>query len=265
MLRCAASFVVATYGQVLLTPQDWRALPAELLTKPSFSVHFSTFYEFVMNDEQIHVIIARLQENLKNWDMPIVSHLAEMGQDPFKILISTLLSLRTKDETTTGATARLFGLARSPAEMLQLSEAVIIEAIYPVGFYRKKAKTIHHICRELIDRHHSSVPDNLEDLLALKGVGRKTANLVLSLGYGRPAICVDTHVHRISNRLGYVATKTPEQTEQALRSKLPVHYWRDYNTLLVAFGQRICRPVSPFCSRCPVSGYCDRKNVGASR
>jgi endonuclease-3 len=218
-----------------------------------------------MNDEQIHAIIARLQENLKNWDMPIVSHLAEMGQDPFKILISTLLSLRTKDETTTGATARLFGLARSPAEMLQLPEAVIIEAIYPVGFYRNKAKTIHHICRELIDRHHASVPDNLEDLLALKGVGRKTANLVISLGYGRPAICVDTHVHRISNRLGYVATKTPEQTEQALRSKLPVHYWRDYNTLLVAFGQRICRPVSPFCSRCPVSGYCDRKNVGASR
>jgi endonuclease-3 len=265
MLRCAASFVVATYDQVRLTPHDLCALPAELFTQPPYSVHFSTFCEFVMNDEQIHAIIARLQENLKNWDMPIVSHLAEMGQDPFKILISTLLSLRTKDETTTGATARLFGLARSPAEMLQLSEAVIIEAIYPVGFYRKKAKTIHHICRELIDRHHSSVPDNLEDLLALKGVGRKTANLVLSLGYGRPAICVDTHVHRISNRLGYVATKTPEQTEQALRSKLPVHYWRDYNTLLVAFGQRICRPVSPFCSRCPVSGYCDRKNVGASR
>jgi endonuclease-3 len=219
----------------------------------------------VMNDEHIHQIVARLQENLKNWDMPVVSHLAEMGEDPFKILISTLLSLRTKDETTTAATARLFGLARSPAEMLQLPEAVIIEAIYPVGFYRNKARTIHHICRELIDRHHARVPDNLEALLSLKGVGRKTANLVVSLGYGSPAICVDTHVHRISNRLGYVDTKTPEQTEQALRSKLPVRYWRDYNTLLVAFGQQICRPVSPFCSRCPVSGYCDRKNVGRGR
>ncbi|MBA4397115.1 MAG: endonuclease III [Syntrophus sp. (in: bacteria)] len=218
-----------------------------------------------MNDEQIHAVIARLRENLKNWDMPVVSHLAEMGRDPFKILISTLLSLRTKDETTTAATARLFSLARSPAQMLQLPEPVIIEAIYPVGFYRRKAATIHDICRELINRHQARVPDTLEELLALKGVGRKTANLVVSLGYGRPAICVDTHVHRISNRLGYVTTKTPEQTEQALRSKLPAPYWRDYNTLLVAFGQQVCRPVSPFCSRCPVYDYCDRINVGAIR
>lgn len=218
-----------------------------------------------MHDEQIQTVITRLQENLKNWDMPVVSHLAEMGEDPFKILISTLLSLRTKDQTTTAATARLFSLARSPEEMLRLPEAAIIKAIYPVGFYRNKAGTIHHVCRELIDRHHARVPDNLEDLLALRGVGRKTANLVISLGYGRPAICVDTHVHRISNRLGYVATKTPEETEQALRSKLPVPYWRDYNTLLVAFGQQICRPVSPFCSRCPVSDYCDRIKVGRNR
>jgi endonuclease-3 len=242
-----------------------RALPAELFTKPSFSVHFSIFCEFVMNDEQIHQIVALLQENVTKWNMPVVSHLAEMGEDPFKILISTLLSLRTKDETTTAATARLFRLARSPAEMLQLSEAVIIKAIYPVGFYRNKARTIHGVCRELIDRHHAHVPDTLEELLALKGVGRKTANLVVSLGYGRPAICVDTHVHRISNRLGYIATNSPEKTEQALRSKLPAPYWTIYNTLLVAFGQQICRPVSPFCSRCPVRSYCDRINVGKSR
>jgi endonuclease-3 len=149
--------------------------------------------------------------------------------------------------------------------MVQLPEAAVIKAIYPVGFYRNKARTIHHICRELIDRHHGRVPDNLEALLALKGVGRKTANLVVSLGYGRPAICVDTHVHRISNRLGYIATNTPEKTEQALRSKLPAPYWTIYNTLLVAFGQKICRPVSPFCSRCPVRSYCDRINVGKSR
>ena len=221
--------------------------------------------EAFMNDENIHQIVARLQENLRNWDMPVVSHLAEMGVDPFKILISTLLSLRTKDETTTTAAARLFRLAQSPAEMLQLPEAVIIEAIYPVGFYRKKAGTIHDICRELINRHQARVPDTLEELLALKGVGRKTANLVVSLGYGRPAICVDTHVHRISNRLGYVATNTPEKTEDALRSKLPAPYWTLYNTLMVAFGQHVCRPVSPFCSRCPVRSYCDRINVGKSR
>ncbi|MDO9559815.1 MAG: endonuclease III [Syntrophales bacterium] len=218
-----------------------------------------------MNDENIHQIVARLQENLRNWDMPVVSHLAEMGADPFKILISTLLSLRTKDETTTAAAARLFRLAQSPAEMLQLPEAVIIEAIYPVGFYRNKAGTIHDICRELINRHQARVPDTLEELLALKGVGRKTANLVVSLGYGRPAICVDTHVHRISNRLGYVATNTPEKTEDALSSKLPAPYWTLYNTLMVAFGQHVCRPVSPFCSRCPVRSYCDRINVGKSR
>jgi endonuclease-3 len=218
-----------------------------------------------MNDQSIHDVIALLQENVKNWDMPVVSHLAEMGRDPFKILISTLLSLRTKDETTTGATARLFGRARSPSEMLQLSESAIVEAIYPVGFYRNKAATILHVCRELIDRYGGCVPDDLDALLALKGVGRKTANLVLALGYNKPAICVDTHVHRISNRLGYVSTKTPEQTEQALRSKLPLPYWTIYNTLLVAFGQHLCRPVSPFCSRCPVRACCDRIDVGGSR
>lgn len=218
-----------------------------------------------MNDELIHPVIARLQEHLKNWDMPVVSHLAEMGEDPFKILISTLLSLRTKDDTTTAATARLFRLASSPEQMLLLPETAILQAIYPVGFYRNKARTILEICRELIDRHRARVPDDLETLLTLKGVGRKTANLVISLGFGRPAICVDTHVHRISNRLGYVVTKTPEQTEQALRAKLPAPYWNLYNTLLVAFGQRICRPVSPFCSLCDVRRYCDRVNVRKSR
>jgi len=218
-----------------------------------------------MNDKQIHLVVRRLRENMKQWHMPIVSHLAEMGHDPFKILISTLLSLRTKDETTTEATVRLFHLAQTPAEMLQLPEAVVIEAIYPVGFYRNKAKTIHDICRELIDRYASRVPDDVETLLTLKGVGRKTANLVIALGYGKPAICVDTHVHRISNRLGYVDTKNPEQTEQALRAKLPIPYWMLYNTLLVAFGQHICRPVSPFCSRCSVYECCDRKDVSKYR
>ena len=218
-----------------------------------------------MDDDHIHPIIRLLQENLTLWELPIVTHLSETDHDPFEILVSTLLSLRTKDEVTAVATSRLFRLAQSPAEMLKLPEADILKAIYPVGFYRNKTKTIHHICRELIDRYDARVPDEIDALLTLKGVGRKTANLVVSLGFGKPAICVDTHVHRISNRLGYVSTKTPEQTEQALRLKLPLPYWTDYNTLMVAFGRHICRPISPLCSRCPVFDYCDRKNVNKSR
>lgn len=197
--------------------------------------------------------------------MPIVSLLAEERRGPFSILISTLLSLRTKDEVTAEASERLFALAATPEEMLRLSEEEIRRAIYPVGFYRNKAKTIRSICRDLIDRFDSRVPDTIEQLLSLKGVGRKTANLVVSLGYGKDGICVDTHVHRISNRLGYVATKTPEQTEYALRKKLPRRYWSVFNTLLVAFGRNTCRPLSPLCSRCPVAAYCDRVGVTRSR
>ena len=178
---------------------------------------------------------------------------------------STILSLRTKDEVTAAATERLFTLASTPEEMLKLSEEKIIWAIYPVGFYRNKAKTILHICRELIGRFNSQVPDTIEELLSLKGVGRKTANLVVTLGYRKEGICVDTHVHRISNRLGYVRTKTPEQTEYALREKLPLEYWSLYNTLMVAFGRNICRPISPLCGTCPVSSYCDRVGVTRSR
>ena len=148
---------------------------------------------------------------------------------------------------------------------MKLSEEKIIRAIYPVGFYRNKAKTILHICRQLIDSYKSKVPDTTEELLALKGVGRKTANLVAALGYNREEICVDTHVHRISNRIGYVKTKTPEKTEYALREKLPQKYWSIYNTLMVTFGKNICRPVSPFCSKCPVSMYCDRVGIIKSR
>jgi endonuclease-3 len=149
--------------------------------------------------------------------------------------------------------------------MVTLSEKEIISAIYPVGFYRNKAKTILRISRELIDRFASRVPDTIEQLLTLKGVGRKTANLVVALGYHKEGLCVDTHVHRISNRLGYVKTKTPEETEYALRKKLPRRYWAHYNTLMVAFGRHICLPVSPWCSRCPVACYCERVNVTRSR
>jgi endonuclease-3 len=218
-----------------------------------------------MQDARIHNIIKILKKELTVGTMPIVSHLAENQRDPFVILISTLLSLRTKDEVTAEATDRLFALASTPEEMLTVSVDKIAKTIFPVGFYRVKAKNIHHVCRELIDRFDSKVPDNLDDLLSLKGVGRKTANLVVSLAYGKDAICVDTHVHRISNRLGYVKTKTPDETELALREKLPRRHWIIYNTIMVAFGRKTCKPVSPLCSQCPVKEYCDRINVTVSR
>jgi endonuclease-3 len=218
-----------------------------------------------MDDRNMAEMIRLLELESGKRELPIVTQLAEEHRDPFEILISTLLSLRTKDEVTAVATERLFALASTPEEMLRLSEAEIQKAIYPVGFYRNKAETIRHVCRELIERFGSGVPDSIEELLTLKGVGRKTANLVVSLGFGGAGLCVDTHVHRISNRFGYVRTKTPEETEYALRAKLPPEHWLRFNTLLVAFGRNTCRPVSPLCSHCPVEVYCDRIGVTKSR
>jgi endonuclease-3 len=218
-----------------------------------------------MEDIKINDVIRIFKKELAVGQMPIVSHLAEDQRDPFVILISTLLSLRTKDEVTAVATERLLALASTPQEMLQLPLEKIAKTIYPVGFYRVKARTIHHVCRELIERFGAKVPDDLDELLSIKGVGRKTANLVVSLAYGKEGICVDTHVHRISNRLGYVKTKTPEETEFALRAKLPRKHWIIYNTIMVAFGRQTCKPVSPLCSRCPVYQYCDRIGVTISR
>ena len=218
-----------------------------------------------MKAGDIHNVIRALKKVVPEWDVPAVTLVAETSHDPFRVLISTVLSLRTKDETTAVASGRLFQLADNPKDMLGLSEKEIIKAIYPVGFYRTKAKNILDICDTLVNKYDSDVPDDLEELLELKGVGRKTANLVLTLGYNKHGICVDTHVHRISNRLGYVNTKTPNETETALRKKLPKKYWIDYNSLLVAFGQHLCRPVSPICSACPVSYYCDRVGVVMSR
>lgn len=218
-----------------------------------------------MHNNDISTIIELLKKDLQSKKLPIVTDLAEREGDPFQILISTLLSLRTKDEVTEEASERLFRLARTPEEMLRLSRDEIIRAIYPVGFYRNKTDSILHVCRELVEKYDSRVPDTIDELLTLKGVGRKTANLVVTLGYGGQGICVDTHVHRISNRLGYVVTKTPDETEKALREKLPPRHWIIYNTLMVAFGRNTSRPVSPLCSTCVVSGYCDRVGVTRSR
>lgn len=218
-----------------------------------------------MEEIKINDVIKILKKELAVGTMPIVSHLAENQRDPFVILISTLLSLRTKDEVTEVATERLFTLATTPAEMLKVPQAKIAKTIYPVGFYHVKARTIHWVCRDLINRFNSRVPDDLDELLSIKGVGRKTANLVITLAYGKEGICVDTHVHRISNRLGYVKTKTPDETEFALRAKLPHKHWIIYNTIMVAFGRKTCKPISPLCSKCPVFKYCDRVGVGLSR
>jgi len=213
----------------------------------------------------IRQIIVCLRRAAPSWNAPVVTLIASQGGDPFQVLVSCILSLRTRDETTTAAARRLFALARSPADMLRLSCEQIQDAIYPVGFYRTKARTIREICRILVTQSAGRVPDELEQLLDLKGVGRKTANLVLTKGFGKPGICVDTHVHRISNRWGYVRTTHPEATEMALRRKLPAAYWIEYNDLLVAFGQTICVPISPWCSRCPVTDACARVGVARSR
>src|SRR5262249_38268344 len=187
------------------------------------------------------------------------------GRDPFRILIGCLLSLRTRDETTGPAAARLFALADTPAAMLRVPRRNIERAIFPVGFYRTKARVIHRVCRQLVGLFEGRVPADLDALLGLHGVGRKTANLVVTFAFGLPGICVDTHVHRITNRLGFVRTATPERTEWALRAKLPRRHWIGLNDLLVSFGQNLCRPTSPHCSRCPVHERCPRIGVRHAR
>ena len=219
-----------------------------------------------MRQDQIHAAIQILKQEIRLWQEPVVGVVArESDRDPFLILISCLLSLRTKDKTTSEASDRLFALAHAPASMLKLPLKKIERAIYPVGFYRTKAKSIHQICRRLLDVYGGTVPDCIDELVTLPGVGRKTANLVVTVGYGKPGICVDIHVHRISNRWGYINTKTPEESEQALRRKLPKQYWMTFNDLLVPYGQNLCQPISPFCSQCKLTKFCDRVGVARSR
>ena len=215
-------------------------------------------------NEKIDKIIEILKEEYKKLKKPAVTQIS-YGKDPFKVLISTILSLRTKDEVTIKASKKLFKHAKTPWEILKLPEEKIKELIYPVGFYKRKAKNILEICKELIEKYNGDVPDSLDELLKLKGVGRKTANLVITLGFNKHGICVDTHVHRISNRLGIVKTKTPEETEFELRKVLPKKYWIQYNDLLVTWGQNICTPISPKCSICTISAYCKKENVKKHR
>ncbi|MCX8038182.1 MAG: endonuclease III [Candidatus Sumerlaeia bacterium] len=210
-------------------------------------------------------ILRRVARYAARCRTPYVTVEAQDRRDPFRVLISCLLSLRTKDGCTAAASQRLFAQAATPAAMLNLSEAEIARTIFPVGFYRTKAKNIRAICQILLERHEGRVPAAMEALLALPGVGRKTANLVLTMGFGLPGICVDTHVHRISNRWGWVRTRTPEQTEMALREGLPRRYWIEFNNWLVTFGQNCCTPQSPRCSVCPIETDCPKIGVDRRR
>jgi len=218
-----------------------------------------------MTARTIGHVVRTLRIHVRAWRPTAVSEVAAAERDPFRVLVACLLSLRTQDTTTRPAAERLFRLAATPADTLRLRPAQIERAIFPVGFYRTKARVILGVARDLLDRFGGRVPAEIDTLLTLKGVGRKTANLVRTVGFGKPGICVDTHVHRISNRLGFVRTETPEQSEFALRAKLPRRYWLEYNDLLVAFGQNVCRPIAPLCSRCPVRVVCHRVGVTTSR
>jgi len=206
--------------------------------------------------------LARVRRAIRPFRVPAVTVVART-RDPFRVLVSTILSLRTRDAVTDAASAKLLSLADTPEAMLRLRRRTIEKAIYPVSFYRNKARHLRETSRRLVERHEGRVPRTIEELLELKGVGRKTANLVVTLGYGLPGICVDTHVHRISNRWGFVRTRTPEETEARLRETLPRRHWIEVNDLLVTFGQNVCTPTSPRCGACPLARSCAR--VGVTR
>ena len=217
-----------------------------------------------MNSEfPIVATLMQLQTALVGLPQPLIDQMHAAG--PFKVLIATLLSLRTRDDTTAVAAPRLFAVADTPQTMVTLSVDEVAQLIYPVGFYRTKARDILAICQQLITQHAGEVPADMTQLLALPGVGRKTANLVLAIGFGIPAICVDIHVHRICNRWGYVDTTTPEETEQVLRQALPSAFWIPINGLLVTLGQQICHPTSPRCSQCPLRTVCAQRGVTRRR
>ena len=209
-------------------------------------------------------VLKIIERQVRALDIPWVSS-TNIKKNPFKVLVSCILSLRTKDTVTAESSRRLFKVAKNPWQIQEVGSLKIKELIYPVGFYRNKAKTLVEISETLISKYNGRLPPCRDKLLALKGVGRKTANLVLGLGFGIPSICVDTHVHRISNRLGWIRTDNPYDTETRLQDIIPKQKWISLNTILVAFGQNICLPVSPLCSRCSVSRWCKKRGVKHSR
>lgn len=210
-----------------------------------------------MRREDLPVVLQIMKREFPKWNAPIVKLIAHKKKDPFVALVCALLSTRTRDETTAEVCNRLLERIKTPYDLLEIDQRELQKLIYPVGFYRNKAKQLKELAKQLIEEFEGKVPDRLEDLLKLKGVGRKVANIVLSEGFGKPVIAVDVHVHRISNRWGLVKTKTPEETEKALMQIVPEEFRRDYNKLLVAFGQTVCKPVRPRCEECPIKDWCD--------
>jgi endonuclease-3 len=213
----------------------------------------------------IRKIVKTLRKEVRNFEVPIVTEVSRRRRGPFEVLVTTILSARTKDDVTRVAARRLLDKAPTPKAIISMKEQELARLIFPVGFYKTKAQNLKKMSADLLESFGGEVPDDLAELLKLSGVGRKTANLVITLAFGKPGICVDTHVHRVSNRLGYVVTKDPEATEMALREKLPREYWIEYNDLLVTWGQNICRPISPFCSRCSIRPYCKQEGVTIHR
>ena len=227
------------------------------------------------NDQQIDNILMVLQEATSKFVDPLVTHITKKRRDPFQILIATILSLRTKDTTTYKASRELFAKADTPKKILELSIEELEKLIYPVGFYHRKALTIKTICERLLKEFDGKVPSSLDTLLSFKGVGRKTANLVVTMGFNKPGICVDVHVARITQRIGFVPTKgikdekvvfhDADSVEKILRKILPQKWWIPINDILVRWGQNICAPISPKCSQCPISSQCLRIGVLKSR
>lgn len=206
--------------------------------------------------DRISRVIEILKKNSRNFKSPVVTEVATQTKEPFKVLISCVLSLRTKDEVTRKASEKLFRIADTPEKLSALSIDEIERAIYPVGFYKTKARRIKEISKILIEKYGSRVPDDFNELLKLKGVGRKTANIVMVYGFGKEGLPIDTHCHRIPNRLGWIKTKNPEETEKALRELIPKKHWFEFNDLFVKFGQNICKPVKPLCNICLINKYC---------
>lgn len=218
-----------------------------------------------MPNTNIHAIYNILKQEFPKWKVPVVELIDIQTKDPFKVLLATILSARTKDETTARAAQRLFTKVNTPDDLNKINEQELQKLIYPVGFYKTKAKHLKQLPEILKKEFNNKLPETVEEFCKLPGVGRKTANLVVAVGFHKPAVCVDTHVHQITNRLGYVKTKTPFETEMELRKKLPKEYWINFNMFLVAFGQHICKSTSPYCSKCPIKKYCNKIGVTKSR
>ena len=210
-----------------------------------------------MQLSDLPIVVRRLKADFNSHRAPVMDLVAAQTEDPFRILVGTILSARTKDACTAAACERLFARATTPAELGALSEDEIAKLIFPVGFYRTKAKMLKRLPGVLDEKFGGVLPDTVEALCELPGVGRKTANLVVALGFNKPAICVDVHVHRMSNRFGLIKTDTPFETEMKLREILPVRYWQTWNSYLVAFGQTRCSPRNPKCAGCPIAEWCD--------